>query len=210
MPRKRKRGRPEGSAHYALADDELLGAAALHLSMGRCSDLTGAVKFILGERATPTIMRRLHRRWSAHQARYEKAAAQTMRGMRADIDYQALKENQPRLARRVRAFANSAKGKVMLAEHGVEPSMPLQLGLYTVIELIEASDPKGAAQADRFFARAVNDWTASGFEPDVAFLNRFAERVRLLAAEIEARAPSGLDPDRPFEEGSEPGLGGPR
>ena len=88
----------------------------------------------------------------------------------------------------------------MLSERGADPSMPMQLGIYTLFELIEATDPKGASQADRFFDSGVQDWRATGVEPDVAFLRRFAERVHQLAAEIEARGPSDLDPERPFVE----------
>ncbi len=126
--------------------------------------------------------------------------------MRTDRDWWALKTNQPELARRVHRFARSAKGKAMLTERGVDASMPMQLGIYTLFELIESTDPKGASQADWFFNRAVQDWTATGVEPDVAFLRRFAERVHQLAAEVDARGPAVLDPERPFDE-ADPGMG---
>ncbi len=175
----KRRGRPVGTTPNREHDERLLRQAALRLFHGLSPNATAAFRSLLDEDNPHfgSILRRLQRHWQNHAERYLEQARRDAFSRRWQYEAKALAEALPELSRTIDTFFSSAIGKTVLLKYGKDgiPAEPMSLGMMRLWEEIVRHSAVGPIRAEELFDRAYSDWSATGLEPDEAFLRRFAE-----------------------------------
>lgn len=101
-----------------------------------------------------------------------------------------LERASPELSRVINTFAASPVGKAVLQTYGKYgiPADPMSLGIVTLWEEIVRHSAIGPLRAEALFGKVYADWSATGLDPDEAFLRRFAQLCLAQADRLKACA----------------------
>jgi hypothetical protein len=199
MTTPRKRGRPTGSTPNREHDERLLRQAARKMFYGLSENATAAFRSLLKQDSaeSETVLRRLQRRWQDHRERYLEEARRDAFSRRWKFEADELAKASPELSRTIDIFVASAAGKALLLKYGRDgvPAEPMSLGLMTLWEEIVRHSATGPLRAEQLFDQTYTGWSATGLEPDEAFLRRFAELCLAQADRLKAHAGTGAARD---------------
>ncbi|MGV6872571.1 hypothetical protein ACUSIJ_07745 [Pseudochelatococcus sp. B33] len=188
----RKRGRPMGTAPNREHDQRLLRQAVRNLIFGLSPNATGAFRSLLDEDDPefPAVLRRLQRQWQQHGEQYLAEARRDAFAQRWLFDADQLEKASPEFSRVVDTFAASSIGQAVLRRYGQDgmPADPLSLGIVTLWDEIVRHSAIGLLHAEELFKQAYAGWSATGLEPDEAFLRRFAELCLAQADRLKTHA----------------------
>ncbi|MFC0218052.1 hypothetical protein ACFFJ7_06585 [Pseudochelatococcus lubricantis] len=190
-----KRGRPMGTAPNRKHDERLLQQAARNLLFGLSPNATAAFRSLLDEDDPqfPAVLRRLQRQWQQHGDRYLEETRRNAFAQRWRFDADRLEKASPEFSQVVDTFAASSVGQAVLRKYGQNgiPADPLSLGIVTLWDEIVRNSAIGPLRAEELFKQVHADWSATGLEPDEAFLRRFAELCLAQADRLKAHVGAG-------------------